>query len=102
MFAFATKYEPLAGAGRHATGTPAVIADEIFFCAAEIWQEVDQNLLWAKHQALGDLTIELLERECGPLGLRSTHPATTGSAVVTSVLAIPVPDRFPRPYWRPE
>ncbi|HCF75071.1 MAG TPA: aminotransferase class V-fold PLP-dependent enzyme [Arenicellales bacterium] len=74
VFAFATEYEPLAGAGRHATGTPAVIADEIFFCAAEIWKDVDQNLLWAKHQALGDLTIELLEQECGQFGVTVNTP----------------------------
>ena len=55
VFAFATEYEPLSGAGRHATGTPAVIANEIFSCAAQIWQEVNEKHLWAKHKALGDL-----------------------------------------------
>ena len=74
VFAFATEYEPLTGAGRHATGTPAVIANEIFFCAAQIWQEVDEKQLWAKHKALGDLTMELLEQECGSLGVTINTP----------------------------
>ncbi len=74
VFAFATEYEPLSGAGRHATGTPAVIANEIFSCAAQIWQEVDEKHLWAKHKALGDLTMELLEQECGSLGVTINTP----------------------------
>jgi kynureninase len=74
VFAFATEYEPLSGAGRHATGTPAVIANEIFSCAAQIWQEVDEKHLWAKHKALGDLTMALLEQECGSLGVTINTP----------------------------
>ena len=74
VFAFATEYEPLSGAGRHATGTPAVIANEIFSCAAQIWQEVDEKHLWAKHKALGDLSMELLEQECGSLGVTINTP----------------------------
>jgi kynureninase len=75
VFAFATEYEPLSGVGRHATGTPTVIANEIFFCAAQIWQKVDEKHLWAKHKALGDLTIKLLEQECSSLGVTINTPS---------------------------
>lgn len=74
VFAFATEYAPLAGTPRHTTGTPAVIANEIFWCAAEIWKEVDRNALWAKHKALGNLMIALLEQECGPFGVTINTP----------------------------
>ena len=74
VFAFATQYEPLAGAPRHATGTPAVIANEIFACAARIWQEVDAEQLWNKHRALGDLMISSIEQECAEYGVKVNTP----------------------------
>lgn len=74
VFAFATEYAPLAGAKGNATGTPAVIANEVAWCAAEIWRQVDPQSLWAKHKALGDLMIALLEQECGPLGVALNSP----------------------------
>ena len=74
VFAFATEYAPMPGVGRQATGTPAVIANEVAWCAAEIWCEVDPPMLWAKHQALGDLMIALLEQECGALGVTVNTP----------------------------
>lgn len=74
VFAFATDYEPLAGAPRHATGTPAVIANEIFACAAEIWRDVDATQLWHKHQALGDLMISSIEQECSQYGVKVNTP----------------------------
>jgi len=74
VFAFATEYEPMQGVGRHATGTPAVIANEIAWCAAEIWRDVDPPRLWAKHKALGDLMIDLLDQECGALGVTVNTP----------------------------
>lgn len=74
VFAFATEYTPHVGAYRHATGTPAVIANEVFNCAAEIWRDVPAPLLWAKHKALGNLMIDLLEQECGSLGITVNTP----------------------------
>ncbi len=74
VFAFATQYEPMHGVGRNATGTPAVIANEIAWCAAEIWSDVDPQALWAKHQALGDLMMALLDQECGSLGVTVNTP----------------------------
>jgi kynureninase len=74
VFAFAKTYWPLEGIGRQATGTPAVIANEIFACAAEIWEQVDAEQLWAKHRKLGDLMIDLLDQECGALGVVVNSP----------------------------
>ena len=74
VFAFATDYAPHQGAWRHATGTPAVIANEVFACAAEIWREVDAQQLWDKHRKLGDLLIDILEQECGSLGVSINTP----------------------------
>ncbi len=74
VFAFATDYAPHVGAYRHATGTPAVIANEVFACAAEIWRDVSAPDLWAKHEALGNLLIDLLEQECGTLGVTVNTP----------------------------
>ena len=74
VFAFATDYAPLAGAQRHASGTPAVIANEIFNCAAEIWRDVDAAALWAKHETLGNLLIDTVEQECAGLGITINTP----------------------------
>lgn len=76
VFRFATTYEPMPGVGRHATGTPAVIANEVAHCAAEIFAEVDPPTLWAKHKALGDLLIALLDQECAPYGVTVNTPRT--------------------------
>lgn len=73
-FAFAGDYVPMPGVGRYATGTPPVIANEAFWAMAEIWAEVDPTTLWAKHRALGDLLIALLDQECGGLGIAIAAP----------------------------
>ncbi len=74
VFAFAKQYGPLPGAARHGAGTPLVIANEVAWCAAEIWQEVEPQQLWDKHRALGDLLIALLDQECASLGVEVTSP----------------------------
>jgi len=74
VFAFATQYAPHTGAWRHATGTPAVIANEVFSCAADIWRDVDATLLWDKHKQLGNLLIDTLEQECAALGVTINTP----------------------------
>lgn len=74
VFAFATEYAPHPGTPRQATGTPAVLANEIFACAADIWRQVDAELLWEKHEQLSELLICLLEQECGELGVSIDSP----------------------------
>ncbi len=71
---FLTEYEPDPGAARHLTGTPPVIANEVFAAAAEIWREVDRKDMARKHESLTETLIALLEQECGPLGVGINSP----------------------------
>ena len=73
-FAFDGRYAPGAGAARHAAGTPPVIANEVAWCAAEIWREVEPAALWDKHRRLSDLLVALIEQECGALEVALQSP----------------------------
>ncbi|MGI9332109.1 MAG: kynureninase [Gammaproteobacteria bacterium] len=74
VFAFAKDYAPLAGASGHATGTPPVLANEVAWCAAEIWREVEPRQLWNKHRSLAELLVALLEQQCASLGVELISP----------------------------
>jgi kynureninase len=74
LFAFASDYEPVSGISRQLTGTPAVIADELMAGAFEIWREVGKADLVAKHRSLSETLKELLEQECGHLGVAIDSP----------------------------
>ncbi|MFT5615403.1 MAG: kynureninase [Granulosicoccus sp.] len=50
-----------------------------FNSASEIWRDVPEAQLWAKHKALGNLMIDLLEPECGPLGVTVNTPRDDGN-----------------------
>ena len=71
---FLTEYEPDPGAARHLTGTPPVVANEIFAAAAAIWREVRREDMARKHESLTETLIALLEQECGPLGVGINSP----------------------------
>ncbi len=71
---FLTGYEPDPGAARHLTGTPPVIANEVFAAAAEIWREVRREDVARKHESLTETLIALLDQECGPLGVGINSP----------------------------
>ena len=71
---FLTEYEPDPGAARHLTGTPPVIANEVFTAAAEIWREVGREDLARKHESLTETLIAVLEQECGDLGVGINSP----------------------------
>ena len=71
---FLTEYEPDPGAARHLTGTPPVIANEVFATAAEIWREVRREDVARKHESLTETLIALLDQECGPLGVGINSP----------------------------
>ena len=71
---FLPEYEPDPGAARHLTGTPPVIANEIFAAAAEIWGEVRREDMARKHESLTETLIALLEQECGALGVGINSP----------------------------
>ena len=71
---FLAEYEPDPGAARHLTGTPQVIANEVFTAAAEIWRGVRRQDVARKHESLTETLIALLEQECGALGVEINSP----------------------------
>jgi len=56
------------------TGTPAVVANEVFSAAASILRDVDPADLYAKHRSLSDLAKELLAQECASFGIEVVSP----------------------------
>ncbi|MBL4785145.1 MAG: aminotransferase class V-fold PLP-dependent enzyme [Cohaesibacteraceae bacterium] len=73
-FAFAEEYAPGKGVDRHMTGTPQVIANEIFWCAAEIWNNVDPADVAAKHRSLGEVVISMIDETCSQYGAEIVSP----------------------------
>ena len=71
---FLSEYEPDPGVARQLTGTPPVIANEVFAAAAEIWREVRREDVAAKHESLTETLIAVLEQECGALGVEINSP----------------------------
>ena len=71
---FLTEYEPDPGVARHLTGTPPVIANEVFAVAAEIWRGVRREDVARKHESLTETLIAVLEQECGALGVEIDSP----------------------------
>ena len=74
VFAFAPTYEPLQGVRRHLTGTPGIIANEAMAAAIDIWRDVKREDLAWKHRSLSELTVTLLEQECGRFSVTVTSP----------------------------
>jgi kynureninase len=63
-FGFAPGYAPASGVGRFLVGTPPVLALAAFGAAAALWREVDPAELAARHQALGDTLLDLVDTAC--------------------------------------
>jgi kynureninase len=74
-FAFAEHYAPGAGVNRFMTGTPTVVANEVFSAAASILRDVRPADLFAKHRSLSELTKDLLAQECAAFGIELVSPA---------------------------
>ena len=74
-FAFAEHYAPGAGVNRFMTGTPTVVANEVFSAAAAILRDVRPVDLFAKHRSLSELTKDLLAQECAAFGIELVSPA---------------------------
>lgn len=72
--AFLPEFEPAAGIAGHLTGTPQVVANEVFSAAADIWRDADRRTVAAKHRSLTETLIALLDAECGALGVAVTSP----------------------------
>ncbi len=109
-FAFADHYEPGAGVNRFMTGTPTVVANEVFSAAAAILRNVQPPDLFAKHRSLSDLTKKLLAQECAAFGIEVVSPldydrqgghiafrAPGAGAVTEALLAAGVVSSFRRP-----
>ena len=71
---FLPEYEPDPGVARHLTGSPPVIANEVFAAAADIWAEVGREDVARKHESLTETLIAVLEQECGSLGVEVNSP----------------------------
>ena len=91
---FLTEYEPDPGVARHLTGTPPVVANEIFTVAAEIWREVRREDMAHKHESLTETLIAALEQECGALGVEIDSPEGLRAARRSRLLP---PSRGPGP-----
>ncbi|MGI9434986.1 MAG: kynureninase [Geminicoccaceae bacterium] len=109
-FAFADHYAPGAGVNRFMTGTPTVVANEVFSAAAAILRDVMPADLFAKHRSLSQLTKDLLAQECASFGIEIASPmdyerqgghiairAPGAGAVTEALLAHGVVSSFRRP-----
>jgi kynureninase len=109
-FAFAEHYAPGAGVNRFMTGTPSVVANEVFSSAASILRDVSPTDLFAKHRSLSQLTKNLLAQECAAFGIEVVSPenydqqgghiafrAPGAGAVTEALLADGVVSSFRRP-----
>lgn len=73
-FAFAPDYEPAPGMARFQVGTPAVLANEAFAAAADIWRNVDMAALHERHRSLTETLVQLVDKHCSPLGVVLAGP----------------------------
>ena len=109
-FAFADHYAPGAGVNRFMTGTPSVVANEVFSAAASILRDVSPGDLFAKHRSLSELTKSLLAQECAAFGIELVSPqnydqqgghiafrAPGAGSVTEALLADGVVSSFPAP-----
>jgi kynureninase len=86
-FAFEPEYQPAPGILRQVCGTPPILSLSALDAALEIWDAVDLPALRWKSQALGQLFIELVERDIPDPELRlisPREPALRGSQVAFS------------------
>ncbi len=109
-FAFADHYEPGSGVNRFMTGTPTVVANEVFSAAASILRDVRPADLYAKHRSLSELTKNLIAQECAAFGIEVVSPqdydqqgghiafrAPGAGSVTEALLATGVVSSFRRP-----
>lgn len=59
--AFDAAYRPAPGIRRHLAGTPPVSGNMLMEAALDLWRDIDPAKAFAKHAALGDLLIRLVE-----------------------------------------
>ena len=73
-FSFPIDYAPGAGMRRFLVGTPSVIANAAMEAACDLWAAVDPQRVFAKHAALGDLLIRLVDAGAAGPGVGVASP----------------------------
>jgi kynureninase len=69
--AMSPDYKPAAGAKRHLAGTPPVAGNALMEAALDLWRDIDPAAAFAKHAALGEFLIRLVEAQTPELTLAS-------------------------------
>ena len=82
-FDFSGHYEPVSGIARQLTGTPFVIGVAALDAALEVFEGVDMEAVGEKAGKLGDLFIELVEKECPEVKLACPRKASEHTSQVT-------------------
>ena len=72
---FRGAYAPAPGPLSLVTGTMPVLQNAVMECAARVWAQVDPAALFAKHRSLSCTLAQLMDEQCGPLGVRQLSPA---------------------------
>lgn len=73
-FLFTINYEPAPGITRFVCSTPPLVSYAALEASLEIWNRVDLELVRDKSRRLGDLFIELVERDCAGWDLEVASP----------------------------
>jgi kynureninase len=73
-FAFEPGYRPAAGIDRFQAGTPPVLSMAALDAALDAFEGADMAAVRAKSVALGDLFLELVERECAGFKIEPACP----------------------------
>lgn len=55
-------------------GTMPVLQNAAMECAARLWAQVEPQALFAKHRSLSTLLAQVMQEQCGPLGVRMLSP----------------------------
>lgn len=73
-FAFTVDYDPAPGIARFRSGTPHLLSYAPLEASLDLWDGVELGALRAKSEALTDLFIDLVDRECEGLGVEVVSP----------------------------
>lgn len=75
---FESTYRPASGIERNLVGAPVVLGLLALEESLRIWDRVDLDLFFKKSQALSNLLIELVDRECSHRGMELVSPREAG------------------------
>ena len=72
---FPAAYAPAPGPLSLVTGTMPVLQNAVMDMAASLWAQVEPAALFAKHRSLSTMLAQLMDEQCGALGVRQLSPA---------------------------